>query len=83
MQTLKTIDELFYRELGENLRKLRHHRGLTLKELSQLTGFSRTLIDHWELGFNKIKKEQFEKLCEALQVTNNLKIDVKLGFWEE
>lgn len=83
MQTLKTVDELFYRELGQELRDLRYHRGLTLKEVSNLTGYSRTLIDHWELGFNKIKKEQFERICEALQVTGNLQIDVKLGFWRE
>ena len=56
MQTLRTVDELFYRELGKELRELRFNRGLTLKELSNLTGYSRAMIDHWELGFNKIKK---------------------------
>ena len=80
MQTIKTVDSLFYRELGKKLRKIREHRGMTLKEVSQQTGYSRPLIDHWELGVNKIKPKQLERLCEALNITNNLSIDVKLGF---
>ncbi len=80
MQTIKTIDTLFYKELGKKLRIIREKRNMTLKELSQLTGYSRPLIDHWELGLNKIKPKQLEKLCEALDVTNNLQVEVKLGF---
>lgn len=80
MQTIKTIDALFYKELGKKLRIIREKRNMTLKELSQLTGYSRPLIDHWELGLNKIKPKQLEKLCEALDVTNNLQVEVKLGF---
>lgn len=80
MQEIKTVDWLFYRQLGENIRKIRNHRNMTLKELSQATGYSRELIDHWELGKNKIKPKQLEKLCQALDVTNNLKVEVKLGF---
>lgn len=80
MQTIKTIDTLFYKELGKKLRIIREKRNMTLKELSQLTGYSRSLIDHWELGLNKLKPKQLEKLCEALDVTNNLQVEVKLGF---
>lgn len=80
MQTIKTIDKAFYRELGQEIRRMRRHREMTLKELSQKTGYSRTLIDYWELGISKIKPIQLEKICEALNVTNNLKIEVKLGF---
>lgn len=83
MQSIKTIDSKFYRELGNELRAIRTHRNMTLMEVSQATGFSRTLIDHWELGFNKIKPRQFERLCEILQVNPNLKIDVKIGFWSD
>lgn len=80
MQEIKTIDWLFYRQLGEKIRRIRTHRNMTLKEISQATGYSRALIDHWELGKNKIKPIQLEKLCQALNVTNNLKVEVKLGF---
>ena len=80
MQRISTIDKLFYQELGKNLREIRHDSGFTLRKLSEKTGFSRTLIDCWELGFNRIKKEQFERICEVLQVSPKLTIDVKIGF---
>lgn len=80
MQTIKTIDNIFYRELGKKIRKIREHHDMTLKELSQLTGYSRTLIDHWELGLNKIRPKQLENLCEALQIANILTVDVRIGF---
>ncbi len=80
MQTIKTVDKAFYRELGKEIRQIREHRNMTLKELSQQTGYSRPLIDHWELGISKIKDKQLEKICEALDITNNLKVEVKLGF---
>ncbi len=81
MQTIKTIDRLFYRELGTQLRNIRQHREMTLLELSQQTGYSRPLIDHWELGLNKIKPKQLERLCDALNVSSNLKIEIKVGLW--
>ena len=80
MQTIKTVDNLFYRELGKYLRKIREFRCMTLKEVSQSTGYSRTLIDHWELGLNKIKPKQLENLCDVYQVSNNLSVSIKLGF---
>ncbi len=83
MQSIQTIDNKFYRELGNQLRAIRQHREMTLTEVAKITGFSRSLIDHWELGFNKIKPRQFERLCEALQVSPNMKIDVKVGFWSD
>ena len=82
MQTIKTIDSRFYRELGNQIRAIRQHKDMTQRELSQATGFSRSLIDHWELGLNKIKPKQFERICEALQVSNNIHIEVKIGFWK-
>lgn len=80
MQEIRTVDRLFYRQLGNEIRRIRNHRDITLKELSQETGYSKELIDHWELGKNKMKPNQLENLCKALNVTNNLKIEVKLGF---
>ena len=82
MQSIRTIDSNFYRELGNQIRAIRQHREMTLWELAKETGFSRSLIDHWELGLNKIKPKQFERLCEALQVSNNIHVEVKIGFWQ-
>ena len=81
MSKVTTIDYLFYRKLGTELNDLRKERNLSLRELSKKTGYSRTLIDNWELGIQRIKPEQLERLCKVLEVSNNLKIDVKLGFW--
>lgn len=78
VQTLKKIDAKFYKALGQRLREVRHHRGVDLKELSQLTGFSRSLLDHWELGYNKITQKQYETLCKALNITTEMDIDVRL-----
>ena len=80
MQEIRTIDRYFYRQRGEEIRKIRNHRNMTLKEVSQETGYSRALIDCWELGRCKINPKQLEKLCQALDVTNNLKVEVRLGF---
>lgn len=80
MQQIKTVDSLFYKELGKKLRRIREHRNMTMKEVAQLTGYSRPLIDHWELGCNKIKPKQLERLCEVYDITNNLSVQVKIGF---
>lgn len=83
MQTIKKIDRNFYRALGEQISKRRKQLDLTQKQLSKLTGYSRSLIDHWELGYSKISDIQLEKLCEALQISNNLEIKVRIGFWND
>ena len=79
MQSIKTVDSVFYRQLGDEIRKKRYEKGLTLRDVAKRTGYSRTTIDHWELGFNKIKPNQLEKLCEVLEITNLLTVEVKLG----
>ncbi len=53
---------------------------MTLEELSEKTGYSRPLLDHWELGLNKIKPKQFENVCKALNVSTSMDIKVKIGY---
>jgi len=79
MQVIKTIDSYFYRELGIQLRNIRQEKRLTLNEISKKTGYSRPLIDRWELGITKIKPSQFERLCNVLSVPTMLKVDVQIG----
>lgn len=79
MQNIKTIDSLFYKQVGEKIRKIREHRGITLKELAQETGYSRVLIDYWELGYSKIKPHQFDRICKALKVPNKITLEIKIG----
>ena len=80
MQTITSVDYRFYRELGKQIRHIREERRLTLKDVSRMTGYSRPMIDRWELGLSKMKTSQLERLCDVLQVTNNLSVDVRLGF---
>jgi len=61
------------------LRNTRQEQGLTLNEISKQTGYSRPLIDRWELGINKIRPSQFENLCNALSIPKILKVNVKIG----
>ena len=77
---LKTVDEKFYRQLGNELGNIRRSRGMSLREVAKKTGYSRTLIDQWELGQRKIKKEQYELLCSVLDVSSSLKIEITVGF---
>lgn len=83
MAYVKTIDRKFYREVGNELRRIRTHRDMTLRELSQATGISRSQLDHYELGLNKLKDTTLQKICNALEVSSNMKIDVKIGFLED
>lgn len=79
MQVIKTIDSYFYRELGIQLRNIRQEKRLTLNEISKKTGYSRPLIDRWELGITKIKPSQFERLCNVLSIPTMLKVDIQIG----
>lgn len=79
MQNIRTIDSLFYEELGKKIRQIREFRNITIKELAQKVGYSRPLVDHWELGRNKIKPKQFAKICKVLNVSNKISIEVKVG----
>lgn len=81
MQTIKTIDRFFYHEFGKQIRKRREGLNLTQRELAKMIGVSRTLIDHWELGWTKVSDSKMELLCEALQMSNSLDIKVKVGYW--
>ena len=77
---LKKIDRAFYRELGNCLQTIRKRRDYSLRYLAELTGLSRTTLDRYELGVTRITPKNFEKICEALNVSSNLKVEVKIGF---
>ena len=79
MQVIKTIDSYFYKELGLQLRNIKQEKRLTLNEISKKTGYSRPLIDRWELGITKIKPSQFERICNVLSIPTMLKVDVQIG----
>lgn len=76
---LKTIDRKFYRKLGEIISEERKKRGYSLRYLSELTGVSRTTLDGYELGLKKIDDARWKKICEALQIPEQIHIQMALG----
>ena len=74
-----TIDSKFYRKLGEILNEERRRRGYSLRYVAELTGISRTTIDKYEMGRVRIDEDRWKKLCEVLQIPQQLYIKIALG----
>lgn len=78
MSNLKKLDSVFYKKLGEILYFERKKRGYSLRYLAELTGISRTTLDGYELGTKRIDNIRWSKLCEALQISENIHIKLEL-----
>lgn len=53
--------------IGESIRRLRKARGLTLKDMSQRTGYSYQAVAAYEKGSRRVGVEQALRLAQALQ----------------
>lgn len=58
-------------ETGKKIKLIRTMRGLTQKQLGELTGIHEVAIRKYELGKNKPKEEQLQKIADALNVNVN------------
>jgi len=54
--------------IGENIRRLRKARGLTLKELGDMVGVSESYIRAYESGRRNPKPSSFQTLADAFGV---------------
>ena len=54
--------------VGENIRRIRKDRGLTLKELGDMVGVSEAYIRAYESGRRNPKQQSLEALAKALHV---------------
>lgn len=54
--------------VGENIRRLRKERGLTLRELGDKVGVSEAYIRAYESGRRNPKQKSLEALAQALAV---------------
>lgn len=54
--------------VGENIRRIRKERGLTLKQLGEMVGVSESYIRAYESGRRNPKLKSLEKLAKALAV---------------
>lgn len=78
MSNLKKLDSVSYKKLGEILYFERRKRGYSLRYLAELTDISRTTLDGYELGNKRIDNIRWSKLCEALQISENIHIKLEL-----
>ena len=57
---------------GSNIRLFRQNRGMTLQNLSDVTGMSRTYLTDIELGKKAITIVRLEKIAKALKIKTNV-----------
>lgn len=72
------IDNLFYRKLGDKLDLQRKKLGYSYRYLAMLTGISRSQLDNYLSGKTRIKKDTYQIICEALQISPNISIEITL-----
>lgn len=58
--------------LGERIKELRLLRHMTQKELGNAVGLNATRIGHYEMNFQKPKKETLKAIADALRVSINV-----------
>lgn len=75
---MKTIDKIFYYELGKILNQKRREKGFSLRYLSKITGISRTTLDNYELGVSRISINNFEIICECLGISPKIDISINI-----
>src|SRR5579885_810600 len=56
------------RVVGKNLRRLRLQRGLPLERLAHLSGVSRAMLSHIELGQSAPTIKTLDKIAKALEI---------------
>lgn len=73
------IDDIFYKKIGQQLNLKRQMLGYSFKYLAKLTGISAMQLDDYMNGKNRIKKDTYVVICDALGIKPDIKIDVDLG----
>ncbi len=59
------------REFSKRLKELRTEKRMTLRELSDATGLSKTSLSRWENGFADIKSDELVKLSRYFKVSTD------------
>lgn len=76
MNEIKTIDKDFYKKIGSYLHECRHQAGISLSDLSKLTGISKQHLDNYELGKAKIKPATYNLICKSLGIKNKFNVSI-------
>ena len=62
------MDDLQRRLMGKRIRDLRQRRGLTQRELAELSGLSESALRSYELGDRFPKERHLDRIARALRV---------------
>lgn len=76
MGKIAGIDNVFYDALGDELRKVRKRRCMSLREVGEQLNCSKQMVDNYECGHARISKTRFEQMCSVLQIPIDTKISV-------
>ncbi|KZL02809.1 MULTISPECIES: helix-turn-helix transcriptional regulator [unclassified Pseudovibrio] len=58
-----------YESIGNRLRLIRDHTGLTQQEFAEKHGFNRARYNHWETGLRRISLDCAYKIRETYDIT--------------
>lgn len=73
------IDDIYYKELGKQLNSKRQMLGYSFRHLSKLTGISAMQLDDYMNGKNRIKKDNYKVICQALGIDSKIIVTVDIG----
>lgn len=72
------VDDLFYFKLGNELDLQRKKLGYSYRYLASLTGISRNQLDMYMSGKQRIKKDTYKVICEALGLGTTINVEVSI-----
>ena len=76
---VKTLDSMFYDKLGIIIRTERQKQKIPLRQLSKMTGISRTQLEYYELGYTRIKDDTWNVICKALGIDTQFNVSVTIN----
>ena len=76
------VDSLFYFELGNKLDLERKKLGYSYRYLAELTGISRSQLDRYLSGKQRIKYSAYKVISKALKLDSAINIKISLGNME-
>jgi len=78
MRELKSVDKLFYDALGDELRKIRKRKNMSLREVGQQMNCSKQMIDNYECGKSRISEQRFKQFCSIFGISESTTVEVRV-----
>lgn len=78
MRELKSMDKIFYDALGEELRKIRKNKRMSLQDVGHKMNLSKQSIDNYECGITRISEQRFKQFCSVFGIPSNVTVEVKV-----